>query len=229
MKAKIKFVPFSVRKRSVVFDSPTEIECIERRDKCFADVAKKGYQCGKDCQKIAIDPEDVLQCIKDCAAAHDLAIANCERLYENCRDLVPDPPDLPQRFTKPQKDIFLLAGNTFLSISGSFTTAGLGPTTNPIPKADTNSPKPCAHGFGSGPKATTACTSVTEAGSLPSDWVFAGPALQPYCEPRGLLIRPNRTSFCLYRPVASGQPAPHETSRPRIIPLSQRAISNTPV
>jgi len=35
--------------------------------------------------------------------------------------------------------------------------------------------------------------------------------------------------FSLYRPVVSGQLASHETSRPRNITLSQRAISNTPV
>jgi len=143
MKAKIKFVPFSVRRHSVVFDSPTEIECIERRDKCFADVAKKGHQCGKDCQ--AMDPEDAVKCINDCAALHDLGIAYCERAYEICRDLPPDPPDLPQRFTKPQKDIFLLAGNTFLSISGSFTTAGLGIM---AVVAFGPEPKPWAQGLG---------------------------------------------------------------------------------
>jgi len=42
-------------------------------------------------------------------------------------------------------------------------------------------------------------------------------------------MRPNRISVALYRPDASGPLASHETSRPRIITLSQRAISNTPV
>jgi len=42
-------------------------------------------------------------------------------------------------------------------------------------------------------------------------------------------MRPHRTSVALYRLVASGPLASHEISRPRIITLSQRAISNTPV
>lgn len=124
MKAKIKFVPFSVRRRSVVFDSPTEIDCLRRRDECFAKVAKMATQASKVC--LRLPREDAVPCLNDIERAHDLAIANCERLYENCRDNLPDPPDLPQRFTKPQKDIFVLAGNAFLSISGSFTAVGLG-------------------------------------------------------------------------------------------------------
>jgi len=58
---------------------------------------------------------------------------------------------------------------------------------------------------------------------------YVVPAFQQYYEPRGILLRPNRISIALYRPVASGQLASDETSRPRIITLSQRAISNTPV
>jgi hypothetical protein len=59
--------------------------------------------------------------------------------------------------------------------------------------------------------------------------VLVPSTLKRYYEPRGILMRSNRTSVSLYRPVASGRLASHETSRPRNITLSQRAISNTPV
>lgn len=99
---------------------------------------------GLDCEDQK-PPDKAAQCLSELRDWHDLAIKNCNRAFRICRGQPPDPTDLPQRFTQPQKDFFSASGQGLATVGVGTMAAGIGVFTV---AAVSPEPKPVAQGMG---------------------------------------------------------------------------------